>query len=89
MSQQDNIAAQQHLAENLNAGNIETAVESFAVDAVDHDPAPRSGRRPGGLQGVLHRAHLSLPRRAHRAGAHGRRRRERRDCLHADRHPPG
>jgi len=40
MSQQDNIAAQQHLAENLNAGNIETAVESFAVDAVDHDPAP-------------------------------------------------
>jgi len=40
MSQQDNIAAQEHLAENLNAGNIETAVESFAVDAVDHDPAP-------------------------------------------------
>lgn len=40
MSRQDNIAAQEHLAENVNAGNIETAVESFAVDAVDHDPAP-------------------------------------------------
>ncbi len=40
MSQQDNIAAQEHLAQNVNAGNIETAVESFAVDAVDHDPAP-------------------------------------------------
>ncbi len=40
MSRQDNIAAQEHLAENVNAGNIETAVESFALDAVDHDPAP-------------------------------------------------
>jgi len=43
MSKQDNIAAQEHLAENVNAGNIETAVESFAVDAVDHDPAPGQG----------------------------------------------
>ncbi|MGI9184818.1 MAG: ester cyclase [Solirubrobacteraceae bacterium] len=43
MSKEDNIAAQQHLAENLNAGQVEVAVESFAVDAVDHDPAPGQG----------------------------------------------
>ncbi|MDQ6819803.1 MAG: ester cyclase [Actinomycetota bacterium] len=43
MSKQDNIAAQEHLAENINAGLIDVAVESFAVDAVDHDPAPGQG----------------------------------------------
>jgi steroid delta-isomerase-like uncharacterized protein len=45
MSKEANIAAQEHLAENINAGNIDVAVESFAVDAVDHDPAP--GQGPG------------------------------------------
>jgi len=45
MSRADNIAAQQHLADNLNAGNVDAAVESFAEDAVDHDPAP--GQGPG------------------------------------------
>ena len=45
MSREDNIAAQEHLAENINAGNVELAVESFAEDAVDHDPAP--GQGPG------------------------------------------
>ncbi len=40
MSKEDNIAAQEHLAENVNAGNIDVAVQSFASDAVDHDPAP-------------------------------------------------
>ncbi|MDQ6836000.1 MAG: ester cyclase [Actinomycetota bacterium] len=45
MSKQDNIAAQEHLAQNINAGNVEVAVESFAQDAVDHDPAP--GQGPG------------------------------------------
>ncbi len=40
MSRDQNIAAQQSLADNLNAGNIDAAVRSFAVDAVDHDPAP-------------------------------------------------
>ncbi len=38
-----NIEAQEHLAENLNAGNIDVAVESFAEDAVDHDPAEGQG----------------------------------------------
>jgi steroid delta-isomerase-like uncharacterized protein len=40
MSKEANIAAQEHLAENLNAGKVDIAVESFAEDAVDHDPAP-------------------------------------------------
>lgn len=45
MSRQQNVAAQESLAENLNSGNIDAAVESFAPDAVDHDPAP--GQAPG------------------------------------------
>ncbi|MGI8945202.1 MAG: ester cyclase [Thermoleophilaceae bacterium] len=43
MSREANIAAQEHLAESLNAGDIDSAVESFAEDAVDHDPAPDQG----------------------------------------------
>ena len=43
MSKQDNIAAQEHLADNINSGNVDVAVESFAEDAVDHDPAPDQG----------------------------------------------
>ena len=45
MSKAENIAAQEHLAENINAGDVAMAVETFAVDAVDHDPAP--GQGPG------------------------------------------
>jgi steroid delta-isomerase-like uncharacterized protein len=45
MSKQANIAAQERLAANINAGNVAAAVESFAEDAVDHDPAP--GQGPG------------------------------------------
>ena len=48
MSRDTNIAAQEHLAENENAGNIDAAVESFAPDAVDHDPAPG---QPAGREG--------------------------------------
>ena len=40
-----NIAAQEHLAGNINKGDVDSAVESFAEDAVDHDPAP--GQGPG------------------------------------------
>ena len=45
MSREANIAAQEHLANNINAGNIDRAVETFAEDARDHDPAP--GQGPG------------------------------------------
>jgi steroid delta-isomerase-like uncharacterized protein len=40
MSKQDNIAAQKHLADNINSGDVATAVESFAENCIDHDPAP-------------------------------------------------
>jgi steroid delta-isomerase-like uncharacterized protein len=40
VSKQDNIAAQEHLVDNINSGDIATAVESFAENCVDHDPAP-------------------------------------------------
>lgn len=44
MSREANIAAQEHLANHINAGDIDAAVETFAPDAVDHDPAPDQGR---------------------------------------------
>ncbi len=43
MPREQNIAAQEHLAENINAGKIDVAVESFAPDCVDRDPAPGQG----------------------------------------------
>lgn len=43
MSKEANIAAQEHLAEKINAGDIDAAMESFAEDAKDHDPAPDQG----------------------------------------------
>ena len=45
MSQEANIAAQKSLSENVNAGDLDAAMQSFAPDAVDHDPAP--GQAPG------------------------------------------
>ncbi len=45
MSREANIAAQEHLAESINAGDVDEAVQSFAEHAVDHDPAP--GQEPG------------------------------------------
>jgi steroid delta-isomerase-like uncharacterized protein len=51
MSNQDNnIAAQEHLANNINDGNVDTAVESFDEDAVDHDPAPAQGPGRAGFR---------------------------------------
>jgi steroid delta-isomerase-like uncharacterized protein len=43
MSREQNVAAQEHLAGNINDGNVAVAVEAFAEDAVDHDPAPDQG----------------------------------------------
>jgi steroid delta-isomerase-like uncharacterized protein len=45
MSREQNIAAQRRAVEHFNNGDIDSAVELFAVDAVDHDPAP--GQSPG------------------------------------------
>ena len=45
MSREGNIAAQQRAVEHLNNGDVDSAVELFATDVVDHDPAP--GQSPG------------------------------------------
>jgi len=45
MSREENIAAQQRAVEHLNNGDINSAVDLFATDVVDHDPAP--GQSPG------------------------------------------
>ena len=43
MAREDNEKGQENLAGNINEGNVDAAVESFAEDAVDHDPAPDQG----------------------------------------------
>lgn len=45
MSREDNIKAQEHLGELVNAGAFDRLGEVFGADAVDHDPAP--GQAPG------------------------------------------
>ncbi|MGH2915410.1 MAG: ester cyclase [Solirubrobacteraceae bacterium] len=43
MPRDQNIAAQERAAERLNSGDIDSAMELFAHNAVDHDPAPDQG----------------------------------------------
>lgn len=50
MSREANIAAQERLAENVNKGDVDAAVQSFAEDAVDHDPAPDQGPGRAGFR---------------------------------------
>jgi len=50
MSRADNIAAQEHLAGNINAGNVDVAVQTFAENALDHDPAPGQGAGRAGFK---------------------------------------
>lgn len=50
MSRDDNIAAQESLAENINAGNVDAAAQTFADDALDHDPAPGQGAGRAGFK---------------------------------------
>lgn len=46
MPKEQNIATQEKAAAHINAGEIDAAMDTlFAVDAVDHDPAP--GQGPG------------------------------------------
>jgi len=61
MSREDNIAAQEHLAENVNAGNIDAAVESFAEDCVDHDPAPDQGPGTEGCKQFFTTMRTAIP----------------------------
>ncbi len=61
MSKQDNIAAQEHLANNINSGNVDVAVESFAPDAVDHDPAPGQGPGRDGFRAFFSELTAAFP----------------------------
>ena len=53
MSRDANIAAQERLAQNINSGDVDTAVQSFATNAVDHDPAPDQGPGRDGFRGFF------------------------------------
>ena len=61
MSRDDNIAAQESLAENINAGDVDAAVQSFAEDAVDHDPAPDQGPGREGFKGFFETLATAFP----------------------------
>jgi len=50
VSRADNIAAQEHLADNINSGDIDAAVQTFAENALDHDPAPGQGTGRDGFK---------------------------------------
>jgi steroid delta-isomerase-like uncharacterized protein len=45
MSREENVAPQWRAVEHLNSGDIDSAMELFAADAIDRDPAP--GQSPG------------------------------------------
>jgi steroid delta-isomerase-like uncharacterized protein len=49
MSRDANIAAQEKLTEEINAGNTAVVHEVFAENVVDHDPAPDQGPGPEGF----------------------------------------
>lgn len=61
MSKDANIAAQEHLAEHINQGDIATAMQSFAEDAVDHDPAPDQGPGRAGFQAFFETLTSAFP----------------------------
>ncbi|MDQ3153399.1 MAG: hypothetical protein M3R63_17375 [Actinomycetota bacterium] len=57
MTRETNIATQENAARHINAGEIDVGVDTlFAVDAVDHDPAPGQGAGREGFRGLPRRA---------------------------------
>ncbi len=50
MSREQNIKAQEHLGELINAGAADRVGEVFADDAHDHDPAPGQGFGASGFR---------------------------------------
>ncbi len=62
MSRDQNIAVQQAAAEKINAGEIDAAVDTlFAVDALDHDPAPGQGPGREGFRTFFHALATGFP----------------------------
>lgn len=50
MPREQNLAAQEHLGELVNSGDLDRLDEVFAADVVDHDPAPDQGPGPEGFR---------------------------------------
>lgn len=62
MSREQNIATQEKAAGHINAGEIDAAVDTmFAVDAVDHDPAPGQGPGREGFRGFFQTLTTAFP----------------------------
>jgi steroid delta-isomerase-like uncharacterized protein len=50
MSREENLATQERLAQAVNSGQLDTLEDVFAVNVVDHDPAPDQGPGPAGFK---------------------------------------
>ena len=62
MTQEANIATQQKAAGLLNAGDVDGFVDTlFAVDAIDHDPAPGQGPGREGYRTFFHTLAAAFP----------------------------
>lgn len=61
MSKQDNLAANDRLGSNINAGDLDTAMQTFATEAVDHDPAPDQGKGRAGFAAFFETMRSAFP----------------------------
>ncbi|MGQ7297727.1 ester cyclase [Quadrisphaera sp. KR29] len=60
-TRETNTAAQQHLGELLNAGEIDRIDEVFAADVLDHDKAPDQGEGVEGTKGFFRTLTAAFP----------------------------
>ncbi len=60
-TRETNTAAQQHLGELLNAGDIDRIDEVFASDVLDHDKAPDQGDGVEGTKGFFRTLTAAFP----------------------------
>lgn len=62
MSKEQNIATQEKAAAHINAGKIDAAMDIlFAIDAVDHDPAPGQGPGRDGFRSFFQTLTAAFP----------------------------
>ncbi|WP_030924357.1 ester cyclase [Streptomyces sp. NRRL B-24720] len=61
MSRDENLAAQNAIAEAVNSGNLEDLVTVVAVDSVDHDPAAGQAPGPAGYQAMFAEIRSAFP----------------------------
>ncbi|WP_324277865.1 ester cyclase [Blastococcus brunescens] len=62
MNPQQNVSTQEKAAALLNSGDVDAFVDTlFAVDAVDHDPAPGQGPGREGYRTFFHTLSTAFP----------------------------